>query len=593
MCGIVGYTGKRQAQAVLYDCLCRLEYRGYDSCGIAVNSPEIRLFKDAGKVHNILQNAPRFEGTAGLGHTRWATCGEPTQINAHPHTDCTGKICLVHNGVINNYSQLLKRLEANGHKIVSDTDTELIAHLIEEYDKGNLEEAVRQAVKEIEGSYALVVMRSGENTLVAVRQDSPLVIGVGDGEYLVASDVPAILGYTNRVIYLDEGDIGIINPDNLKIRRNGEYIVPPVEKINWTQDESQKGGYSHYMLKEIHEQPRVIQNTLINMPLPESFNKSPLLEQSRKTGILFLACGSSYHAALTVRYLVEEHLNIPVRLEVASEFNYMHRLPPCKLAVVLSQSGETADVLRAMRRLKQAGCMVVAITNVAGSTAARLADHTIYTQAGPEIGVAATKSFVAQLTVLYFLCFACASAANPRYQDYLSTMRLLPSVVQRVFGSQQNIKEAALEIAKANSVFFIGRGINYPIALEGALKLKEISYIHAEGYAAGELKHGPFALLSPETPVLALVSRDQTYEAMLTGLREIKVRRAPLIVIGEAGDEQLGQLADRVISLPSFSRLFSPILFTVVLQLLAYYVACELGCSIDTPRNLAKSVTVE
>ncbi|AGG06168.1 MULTISPECIES: glutamine--fructose-6-phosphate transaminase (isomerizing) [Dehalococcoides] len=593
MCGIVGYTGKRQAQGVLYDCLCRLEYRGYDSCGIAVNTPEVQVFKDAGKVHDILQNAPLFKGTAGLGHTRWATCGEPTQINAHPHTDCTGKICLVHNGVINNYSQLLKRLEGNGHKIVSDTDTELIAHLIEEYDKGDLEEAVRLAVKEIEGSYALVVMRSGENTLVVVRQGSPLVIGVGDGEYLVASDVPAILGYTNRVIYLDEGDIGTISPDSLKIRRNGGYIVPLVEKVNWTQDESQKAGYSHYMLKEIHEQPRVIQNTLINMPLPESFNKSEILEQSRKTGILFLACGSSYHAALTARYLVEEHLNIPVRLEVASEFNYMHRLLPCKLAVVLTQSGETADVLRAMRRLKQAGCMVVAITNVAGSTAARLADHTIYTQAGPEIGVAATKSFIAQLIVLYALCFAGASAANIRYQDYLSTMRLLPSVVQSILGSHQNIKDAAVEVAKSKSAFFIGRGINYPIALEGALKLKEISYIHAEGYAAGELKHGPFALLSPETPVLALVSRDQTYEAMLTGLREIKVRRAPLIVIGEAGDEQLGQLADRVISLPSFNRLFNPILFTVVLQLLAYYVALELGCSIDTPRNLAKSVTVE
>ncbi|MEQ4487773.1 MAG: glutamine--fructose-6-phosphate transaminase (isomerizing) [Dehalococcoides mccartyi] len=593
MCGIVGYTGKRQAQAVLYDCLCRLEYRGYDSCGIAVNTPEVQVFKDAGKVRNILQNAPRFEGTAGLGHTRWATCGEPTRINAHPHIDCTGKISLVHNGVINNYAQLRKRLEAGGHKVVSDTDTELIAHLIEEYDKGNLEEAVRQAVKEIDGSYALVVMRSGDNTLVAVRKDSPLVIGVGDGEYLVASDVPAILGYTNRVVYPEEGDIAVISPDSLKINRNGEYIIPRIEKINWTPDEAQKGGYSHYMLKEIHEQPQVIQNTLINMPLTESFYKSPLLEQGRKTGILFLACGSSYHAALTGRYLVEEHLNIPVRLEVASEFNYMQHLPPCKLAVVLSQSGETADILRAMRRLKQAGCMIVAITNVAGSTAARLADHVIYTQAGPEIGVAATKSFIVQLVVLYALCFACASAASPRYQDYLSTMRLLPGAVQKILGSHQNIKDAAIEVAKAKSAFFIGRGINYPIALEGALKLKEISYIHAEGYAAGELKHGPFALLSPETPVLALVSRDQTYEAMLTGLREIKVRRAPLIVIGEDGDDQLEQLADRVIKIPPFNRLFSPILFSVVLQLLAFYAAYELGCDIDTPRNLAKSVTVE
>ncbi len=594
MCGIVGYIGNNQAQPILFDCLTRLEYRGYDSCGIAIADDSLKLCKDAYRVGVMSRKTPPHKGVLGVGHTRWATCGEPSMQNAHPHTDCSGSIAVVHNGIISNFKELKQQLLKEGHCFASETDTEVIPHLIEKYYDGNLETAVEQALADIRGSYAIATIKAGEKKLVVVRQDSPLVIGVGDHENYVASDVPAVLEHTNRVIYLEEGDIGVITADDIKIKRNKAYARLKEHKISWSIKEAQKAGYEHFMLKEIHEQPRVVRDTLVGYcKEAEPINDLELVRDTGIEDMLILACGTSYNAGLVGKYVFEELLKIPVRVELASEFNYYPHTLAKTMAIVITQSGETADVIRAARRLQCAGCRVLAITNVVGSTISRLANQTIYTSAGPEISVASTKSFMAQLVLLYWLVMSYSRADIKRLADMMMQIRQIPNQVQQVLNNKQGIEKCAKYLSNYENVFFIGRGLNYPIALEGALKMKEISYIHAEGYAAGELKHGPFALLSRDTPVVAIMAKDNTFEAVINNIREIKTRNAPVIAISEDENGVVNEVSDLVINVPPVDYIFSPIINTVALQLLAYYTAREKGCPIDFPRNLAKSVTVE
>ncbi len=593
MCGIVGYIGERQAQSILLSCLHRLEYRGYDSCGIAVGS-DVEVYKDAVRVKVLEKMSPSLTGVVGIGHTRWATHGEPSQINAHPHCDCTGRIAVVHNGIINNFQKLRQQLTSEGHNFISETDTEVIPHLIEKYYDGDLEKAVETALREIDGSYAIIVLMAGEPELVVARKDSPLIIAVGDRENFIASDVPAILNYTSRVIYLEDDDIGVITTDSIKIRRGGAEVNRKEHKILWSVEDAQKAGYEHFMLKEIHEQPKVIRDTIGGyVSMTEPIADLALLGDAGLEDMLILACGTSYHAALLGKYIIEELIRIPVRAELASEFNYWGQTSARSRTIVITQSGETADALKAMKRLKGEGCRVIAITNVVGSTASRIADQIVYTRAGPEISVPATKSFIAQLMALYWLALPYSKIDIRRLDSLIMGLRQMPGKVQQVLDNEAVISECARQLSKYQDVFFISRGINFPVALEGALKLKEISYIHAEGCAAGELKHGPFALLGSDTPVVAIVAQDNTYEAMLTNIKEVKARRSPVIAVVEEGDEEVGELVDSVISVPQVDAIFSPVINTVVMQLLAYYTAKQRGCPIDFPRNLAKSVTVE
>ncbi|MFC1949108.1 glutamine--fructose-6-phosphate transaminase (isomerizing) [Chloroflexota bacterium] len=594
MCGIVGYIGDKQAQPILLNCLERLEYRGYDSCGVAVAVSGIKVYKDIVRVKALRQASPKFDGITGIGHTRWATHGAPSKANAHPHLDCTGNIAVVHNGVISNCQELKEQLIGEGHSFVSETDTEVIPHLIEKYYDGSLEKAVETALRDINGSYAIIVIRTGEAKLVVARKDSPLIIGLGDRENFIASDVPAILDYTDRVIYLEDGDIGVVTKSGIDIRGDGIKANREEHKVMWTVEEAQKAGYEHFMLKEIHEQPKVIRNTLGEYS--RAVEPIASLEMMRNSGIesvLMLAAGTSYYAALTGKYIFEELLRIPARVEIASEFNYYSHTLAGTTAIAITQSGETADTLKAMKKLRESGCRVIAITNVVGSSASRIANQTIYTRAGPEISVAATKSLTAQLMVLYWLAMSYSKVDPRRLASLLLELRQLPSKVQQVLDSESEIMDQAKFLSNYDNALFIGRGINYPVALEGALKLKEVSYIHAEGYAAGETKHGPFALLGKDTPVIAIVARDNTYEAMLTNIKEIKARGSPLIALAEQGDEVINELADSVITLPKMDALFSPVTNIVALQLLAYYAAKERDRPIDFPRNLAKSVTVE
>ncbi|MFC1956038.1 glutamine--fructose-6-phosphate transaminase (isomerizing) [Chloroflexota bacterium] len=594
MCGIIGYIGERQAQPILLKCLSRLEYRGYDSCGIAVLGSDIEVYTDAVRVKVLEQASPRFDGAAGVGHTRWATHGEPTQVNAHPHCDCAGKIAVVHNGVINNYQQLRQQLASEGHNLISQTDTEVIPHLIEKYFKGDLEKAVRTALRDIEGSYAIIVSMVGESELVAARKDSPLVIGFGDRENFVASDVPAVLDYASRVIYLEDDDIAVVTVDEVRVKAGDKKVEREKHDILWNVEDAQKGGYEHFMLKEIHEQPKVIRDTLAEY-ISATGPAADLiaLGDTALDDMLILACGTSYHAALVGKYIIEGLVGIPVRVELASEFSYGGQISARKKAIVITQSGETADSLKAIKRLKEEGCQVIAVTNVVGSTVSRIADSVVYTRAGPEISVAATKSFMAQLIALYWLALPYAKVDIRRLDNLIMEIRQLPVKVQQILDSEAAIAECARELSEFNNVLFIGRGINLSMALEGALKLKEISYIHAEGYAAGELKHGPFALLGGDMPVVAIVAQDNTYEAMLTNIKEVKARKSPVMVLVDKKDDTTGELADWVINMPQVDPIFSPVVNAVALQLLAYYTAKQRGCPIDFPRNLAKSVTVE
>lgn len=595
MCGIVGYIGNREAQPVLVNALKRLEYRGYDSCGTAISASAIQLHKDIGRIGQLEQTLPfNVDGARkGIGHTRWATHGKPSQINAHPHLDCSGDIAVVHNGVIENYQLLRDQLIREGHVFRSETDTEVIAHLIEKHFNGNLKDAVSKALLEVEGSYAIIALHAYSHELVVARRESPLILGLGDNETFIASDAPAILDYTNRVVYLEDGDIALISTDNVQITNDNREIKRDEHRITWNIEDAQKAGYGHFMIKEIHEQPRVVADTLrghISAVKPE-VNMGITID-TEINDILMLACGTSYYASLVGKWLIENLAQIPVRVEIASEFNYSNPIVNKTWGIGITQSGETADTLMALKKAKALGCNTLTITNVVGSTASRIADQTFYIKAGPEISVAATKSFVGQLVALYTLALSLANGNVKAKETLVSELRQLPSKIEYLLQNKQQIIDCSKYISKQRNMFFVARGANYPISLEGALKMKEISYISAEGFAAGELKHGPFALLTPGIPVVAIVAKDNTYSTMLANIKEIKARDAMVIAIAEEDDLEIENYVDSVIRVPTVSPLYSPIINAIVVQLLAYYTAAENGCPIDMPRNLAKSVTV-
>lgn len=600
MCGIAGYNGRKQAVPILIDSLKRLEYRGYDSAGIAIfNSRTVEVYKDKGRIIDLEKNLPNIQGTTGIGHTRWATHGKPNKVNAHPHT--SGNIAVVHNGIIENYQQLRDKLTQLGYIFVSETDTEALAHLINHYYKTDLTDAVASALKDIKGSYAIAVLSGSE--LVAARKDSPLVIGVGNDENFIASDIPAILKYTRNVIFLDDLEVASITPDSVSIfDTSNRPIKKTINLIDWDLEAAEKSGYDHFMLKEIHEQPRALHETFAGRISELEGNITleglHLTEDDVRniSRISIIACGTSFNAGLLGKYLFEHLAGMHVDVEIASEFRYAHSSPG-SLVIAISQSGETADTLAALREAKSFGCKSLAITNVMGSTITREVDSVIYTRSVPEIGVAATKTFISQLGVLYLLALYFGKIKGKIRSDNIKRMLIslkqIPAQITRILNNKEFIKKYAGTFRSSNDIFFIGRTFNYPIALEGALKLKEISYIHAEGYAAGELKHGPLALITKNTPVVAIATKGSTYDKIANNIKEVKAREAPVIAIADERDSEIEKYVDAVIRVPTTENILSPILSTVVVQLLSYYTAKARNCPIDQPRNRAKSVTVE
>ncbi|MBQ4597778.1 MAG: glutamine--fructose-6-phosphate transaminase (isomerizing) [Methanocorpusculum sp.] len=579
MCGIVGYLGYRQAAEVCMEGLLRLEYRGYDSFGIATVSPEIAVFKETGKI-SAAKDAVHLKGTCGIGHTRWATHGIPSRTNAHPFTDCTGKIAVVHNGIIENYAALKRDLEKRGHTFVSETDTEVIPHLIEEKYTGNLREAVSKILPLLEGAYAILVIADGAEEIVAARKGSPLVLGVGDREYVFASDGLPILDYTRKVIYLEDGDLAEVTPAGYTIYQGKKPVERKVATLEWDAADVRKGGFAHYMLKEMYEQPEVFSNTVHSI----AENAAALCRIRDARSITIVACGTSANASTVFAYLMESVCGIPTRVVLASEFKYFPT-PKNDVVIAVSQSGETADTISALKIAKERGAKTFCVTNVLGSSLTRIAETTLYTRAGPEVSVAATKSFTAQVAA--FMEIVNIISGGMLKKDIAEIQRYIPEALDCDV-------ESAVELVKeASTLLYVGRGLSYPISMEGALKMKEISYIHAEGYAAGELKHGPFALLSKETPVVAVCLPGSTYPVMMSNLKDIKARSAPEVVIGCMGDIDAEEIADVFIPLPKVSETAGVILASVVLQMLAYKTAVALGTDVDMPRNLAKSVTVE
>lgn len=603
MCGIVGYVGEREALPIILKGLRRIEYRGYDSYGILLlDNSEIEVHKAVGSIERLESKLSGSERERiGIGHSRWATHGEPSERNAHPHLDSKGEIAVVHNGIIENYQSVKERLLSEC-VFRSDTDTEVIPHLISlslKNKKGSgkfdweIKEAVKEALSYLKGSYAIIVAVKGFDGLIAAKRDLSLIIGVGDRENFIASDEPAMIEDTSRMIYLEDGDIAVVKKDSIYIENNGSEVNREVRLIDWTMEGVEKGGYEHFMLKEIHEEPRAITDTLRGYLIRDKIDLGVDLSTDGKA-ILMVACGSSYYAALCGRYIIESLSKVPVQVEVASEFNCSNfvREGANTRVIAITQSGETADTIMAMKRAKRYGCKTIAIVNRLGVAAARIADGRIYTRAGPEIGVAATKSFIAQLIIFYLLGLYLSKMPRSEFLKHLEELRRMPQVAQMVL-DESNIQEYARYLSGYEHVFFVGRGVNLPVAQEGALKLKEISYIHADGYAAGELKHGPFALLTEDTPVIAIINKDNTYEKILGNVKEIKARGAPVIAVAEEGDEEVEKYVEGVIRVPKVNAIFSPIPNTVALHLLAYWTARERGCEIDKPRNLAKSVTVE
>ena len=581
MCGIVGYIGRREAIPIIVDGLMKLEYRGYDSFGVATISGDIKLDKHQGRISDFSRSSAHLKGKIGIGHTRWATHGVPNDINAHPHMDCPNRIAVVHNGIIENYGELKRQLISRGHIFRSETDTEVVAHLVEEAYalKKDLLSAVEEVIPMLTGSYALLVIAKGEDRIIAARYASPLVLGVGDGEFFAASDMTPIIEHTERAIFLEDGDIASISYKKIEVFHEGKPVQRPVELIDRSWEDTKKGGFAHFMLKEIYEQPMAFYNSVRSVT-PDALPAS--LKNTKSVTVI--ACGSSYNAGLIFRYLLENSCGIPVRLDFSSEFRYFP--PPTQdLVIGISQSGETADTITALRLAKEHNCTTLAITNVLGSSISRIADFTLFMRAGPEISVAATKSFVAQLAILMQIVnFLREGEAE---MTLLNGHQAIEEVLL------MDLSDSVKLCRDAQSIYYVGRGPFYPISLEGALKMKEISYIHAEGYAAGELKHGPFALLSKETPVIAICMPGETYGVMTSNIKEIKARGAPVIALGEEGDLELAEVADIFIPLPKTPPVIQVLTTLVALQLLAYHTAVALNRDIDKPRNLAKSVTVE
>jgi glucosamine--fructose-6-phosphate aminotransferase (isomerizing) len=617
MCGIVGYAGKNSAASVIIESLKKLEYRGYDSAGITILGNEIETYKSVGKIVNLEAIIPKeISGNIGIGHTRWATHGRPSTINAHPHNSGNpSKISVVHNGIIENYMALKEQLTTEGYKFKSETDTEVVAHLLHKHVYGNpdgneakckLFTGLQKALKEIEGSYAFAIICADEpGKLVLARKDSPLVIGLGKGENFAASDVTAFLNHTRNVVFINDFETVVLTPGSVEIfDKEGKICEKKIETIEWDFEAAEKAGYEHFMLKEIHEQVSAIHNTLagkVSELEGEIYLKELNMtdEDIRKLSrIQILACGTSWHAGMLGKYLFEQLAGIHCDIDICSEYRY--RSPVMNdgtLAIAITQSGETADTLAAVREIMSYNCPTLAITNVVGSTITREANSVLYTRAGPEIGVAATKTFSTQITILYLLAVKFALSRGRLSPDdvkrFITAIRKVPGQIQQILNQQESMKECAENFVNAKSYFFLGRNLNYPIALEGALKLKEISYLHAEGFAAGELKHGPIALLENGTPVVTIATKGHTYEKVLSNIKEVKARDAIVIAVANNNDTEIGKYADIVLTVPQSDELLSPFLNVVVLQLLAYYTALARGCSIDKPRNLAKSVTVE
>ncbi len=608
MCGIVGYVGGRECQTILMDGLKRLEYRGYDSAGVAIiNGTGVQVQKQSGKIsglETLLRDHP-ISGTTGIAHTRWATHGEPNTLNAHPHVDGSGEIALAHNGIIENYRTLKSKLQSEGHTFHTDTDTEVLAHLIQKYYTGSLEEAVAKALALVEGTYGIAVLSSREpRKVVGARHGSPLVVGVGDGEYWVASDVSAILRYTKNVVYLDDGEMVVITPESFQTTTiDGRHMDKQVQEVEWELEQIEKGGFDHFMLKEIFEQPQSVQNAFRGRLMMEegtgrlaglNMEKNALRLVDR---IIILGCGTSWHSGLIGEYMLEEYGGIPVEVEYASEFRYRNPIVKAgTICLAISQSGETADTLAAMREARRRGAPVLGVVNVVGSTIARESDGGVYVHAGPEIGVASTKAFTSQVAALAVLTLSLARLRGMNEEDGRRIVRALieiPQKMERILENNEPIREIAKAYAHHNNFLYLGRGSNFPVALEGALKLKEISYIHAEGYPAAEMKHGPIALIDDNMPVVFICLQDSAYDKVLSNMEEVRARRGKIIAVASEGDTLVREKADHVIYIPHTEEMLSPLLSVIPLQLLAYHVAVLRGCDVDQPRNLAKSVTVE
>lgn len=609
MCGIVGYIGPDQAAPFLLEGMSKLEYRGYDSAGIAVfDGSEIHVDKSVGRLNVLAKKVEMhpLKGQLGIGHTRWATHGRPSDANSHPHTDCTGKFVVVHNGIIENYMHLKEQLIAKGHKFTSETDTEVVAHLVEEYYQGDFEAAVKKVLEKIEGSYALVFMCQDEpDKLICTKQDNPLVIGLGEGENFIASDIPAIISRTRKTYILSDGEMAIVTKDSVWVmNRQGVPVTKKVFEVNWDAEAAEKGGYEHFMIKEIYEQPKAVRETMTGRVAKDdsgiTFDELNWVKEDVAAikKIAIVACGTAYHAGIVGKYLIENLARIPVEVDVASEFRYRSPLIDDQtLTIVISQSGETLDTLAALKEAKNLGARTLAITNVVGSSIARESDQVIYTWAGPEIAVASTKAYTTQLIVMAMLAIYMgelkSSLNADKVHELCQQLRNLPNQVHELLEDVEPIKTFAQQYGFNEDVFFIGRSLDYAVALEGSLKLKEISYIHAEAYAAGELKHGTLALIIEGVPVIALATQRDVYDKMLSNIKEVKARDAVVIGIGLKGDQEIAKYVDHTIYIPPTNKFLTPILSVVPLQLLAYYAAVTRGCDVDKPRNLAKSVTVE
>ena len=610
MCGIIGYIGDKELVPLLVEGLERLEYRGYDSAGIAVQwNGHVRVEKVSGKISRLKERVKdlKLESTTGIGHTRWATHGAPSVTNAHPHVDCDSRIAVVHNGIVENYRVLRDLLLKEGHKFTTETDTEVLAHLIERFCKRGqpLEKAVKNALRMVEGTYGIAVISADDpGKIVAARHGSPLVIGVGNEEFFVASDVAAIIGHTRDVVYLNDGEVSVLTRQGFStVTADDQEITKEIEKITWDLEMAEKSGFPHFMLKEIFEQPTSLRNAMAGRIIPETgtahlggvnLSEDEIANLSR---IVITACGTSWHAGLIGEYLMEEYLRIPVEVEYASEFRYRDPiLDKNDLVVVISQSGETADTLAAMREGRSKGAKAYGICNVVGSTIAREADGGTYLHAGPEIGVASTKAFTSQITVLVLLTMYLARKRLSGFRhgsDLARALVAVPDQVQGILDQSEKIRDVAVEYSTHNNFLYLGRGYNFPVALEGALKLKEISYIHAEGYPAAEMKHGPIALIDDKMPVVVIALRDSAYEKIMGNVEEVKARGGRVLAIASEGDEEIAGKVDQVIYIPATIPGLSPILSVIPLQLLAYHIAVLRGCNVDQPRNLAKSVTVE
>ncbi|KAJ52288.1 glucosamine--fructose-6-phosphate aminotransferase (isomerizing) [Clostridium tetanomorphum] len=608
MCGIVGYIGKRQASSILVEGLSKLEYRGYDSAGVAIiDNESIDVMKCKGRLANLenkLSETP-LQGTIGIGHTRWATHGEPSDLNSHPHSNEKGTISVVHNGIIENYIHLREWLTSKDYNFKSETDTEVIPHLVDFFYNGDLLDAVMKAVAKMEGSYAIGVICNDEpDKIVAVRKDSPMIVGLGEGEYFIASDIPAVLNHTRDIYLLNDKEFVVLTKNGVKLyNEEREEIQRDIYHVTWNADAAEKGGYEDFMLKEIHEQPKVIKDTMtsrvmLDKPITLDDIKITKEQIENINKIYIVACGTAYHAGIVGKYVIEKLARIPVEVDIASEFRYRNPIIDEKtLMIVISQSGETADTLAALREAKNHGARVIAVTNVVGSSVSREADDVLYTWAGPEIAVASTKAYETQLVAMYIIALFFAqnkkTLSESELEGLKKEMLSIPEKAQECLNNKEVVQKFASKNYMHKDMFFLGRGLDYAVAMEGSLKLKEISYIHSEAYAGGELKHGPIALIEKGTVVVALATQDDLFEKMVSNVKEVTTRGAHVLGLAFEGNESIEKTVDSVIYLPRINPLFAPLLSVIPLQLFSYYVAVQKGCDVDKPRNLAKSVTVE